>query len=960
MVVTATYSNSSTASVTNYTISGYDKTKAGNQTITVTYSGKTAVFTVKVIDPNLETVVTPTASPSTGTYNTAQNVTLTTTTEGAKIYYTTNGTNPTEASTEYTSAITIGVTTTIKIIAVKENMSNSDILTAVYTLKVPKPTADSTAGEITKGTEVTLETVIEGAEIWYTANGGTPSKNGAGSSKYTAKITINTATTINAIAIEDGWEDSEILTVAYTIPKAVTPTASKAEGTYTSVQSVTLTTTTESAKIYYTTNETNPTTSSTQYSSAISVGATTTLKAIAVKDGWDDSEILTVVYTIILPFTTAPVLTITADNGSLGYTWTASDPVAESCDVYWKEGSGLDAAAVKSGTKIIGASSGGNITGLKNSTAYSLIITANKTGYTSIDSLVVTKTTQIHAVTPVISVQPQSGSFLKKGTTLSITASVTDGGTLGYQWYSNTSNSAVDGTVIGSANGSSYTTPDDFGTYYYYVIVTNTISDNGDGGTKIAQITSNTANVTINLVIAEWARSVSVGNVYYSRFYAVTKDASDNIYAAGSQVGDMSYTYGTGVSARGTGLADAGGGIGNAVLVKYDANGNALWARSVSTGGSGHYSGFNAVAVDSSGNVYAAGKQRGTNSFTYGTGVSIQSSNSTEETLVLVKYNSNGTAQWARSINTGHLGTFNAVAVDSSGNVYAAGYQSNSSVLVKYNSNGTMQWMRSISTGGSGRFIAVAVDSSDNIYVAGYQNGTSSFTYGTGVSVQGTYNYSNSVLVKYDSNGTAQWACSVSAGNGASGFKAVAVDSSGNIYTAGYQNGTSSFTYGTGVFAQGTYSGTSDYNSNNSVLVKYDSNGTAQWACSVSAGNGASGFNAVAVDSSGSVYAAGYQSSTSSFTYGTGVSAQGAYDGNNVVLVKYYANGTAQWARSVSGGSGDSEFNAVAVDSSGNIYTAGYQKGTSSFTYGTGISVQGSNESIYKNIDYVVLVKYRN
>jgi hypothetical protein len=71
------------------------------------------------------------------------------------------------------------------------------------------------------------------------------------------------------------------------------------------------------------------------------------------------------------------------------------------------------------------------------------------------------------------------------------------------------------------------------------------------------------------------------------------------------------------------------------------------------------------------------------------------------------------------------------------------------------------------------------------------------------------------------------------------------------------------------------------------VLVKYDSNGTALWARTVSSGNDSSAFRSVAVDSSGNVYAAGCQYYDYTYTYGTGVSAKGTAKYENVVLVKY-------------------------------------------------------------------------
>lgn len=84
------------------------------------------------------TVATPTFTPAAGTYTEAQNVTIACTTEGAAIYYTLDGSTPTNASTLYTSAIAVNETTTIKAIAYL-NDEVSSVASATYTINIIVP-----------------------------------------------------------------------------------------------------------------------------------------------------------------------------------------------------------------------------------------------------------------------------------------------------------------------------------------------------------------------------------------------------------------------------------------------------------------------------------------------------------------------------------------------------------------------------------------------------------------------------------------------------------------------------------------------------------------------------------------------------------------------------------------------------------------------------------------------------
>ena len=104
------------------------------------YSAATVEVYVKVgngQNEELEQVAAPTFTPAAGEYTAAQSVEIACATDGASIYYTTDGTDPTAASSAYTDAIAVGETMTIKAIAVKEGMTDSEIATAAYTINIP-------------------------------------------------------------------------------------------------------------------------------------------------------------------------------------------------------------------------------------------------------------------------------------------------------------------------------------------------------------------------------------------------------------------------------------------------------------------------------------------------------------------------------------------------------------------------------------------------------------------------------------------------------------------------------------------------------------------------------------------------------------------------------------------------------------------------------------------------------
>ena len=125
-------------------------------------SGNVALgnIAISAYDPS-EPCATPAIAPAGGTYDAAQSVTITCATEGATIYYTTDGSNPTTSSSVYSSAINVSSDMTIKAIAAKAGYANSNVATETYEINLPYGSiAEFIAGEPTTAKSLTLNNAI--------------------------------------------------------------------------------------------------------------------------------------------------------------------------------------------------------------------------------------------------------------------------------------------------------------------------------------------------------------------------------------------------------------------------------------------------------------------------------------------------------------------------------------------------------------------------------------------------------------------------------------------------------------------------------------------------------------------------------------------------------------------------------------------------------------------------------
>jgi hypothetical protein len=252
-----------------------------------------------------EVAGTPTASVDTGTYNNNFSVTLNKagTTAGTSIYYTTDGSDPTTAKTLYSTPISITGTTTLKFAEFKTGYTPSEIQTKTYILEIfGDPTANVDTGTYNNNQTVTLspEGTTTGTSIYYTTDGSDPDNT---DNLYSSPITISGTTTLKFIDTKTGYTNSNVVTKTYTLEVGGTPTASVDSGTFYNTFDITLAKagTTTGTTLTYTTNGTDPTIASTEYTGAISIPeGTTVVKFAEFKTGYTDGTIITKTYEVVL------------------------------------------------------------------------------------------------------------------------------------------------------------------------------------------------------------------------------------------------------------------------------------------------------------------------------------------------------------------------------------------------------------------------------------------------------------------------------------------------------------------------------------------------------------------------------------------------------------------------------------------------------------------------------------
>jgi hypothetical protein len=290
-----------------------------------------------------------------------------------------------------------------------------------------------------------------------------------------------------------------------------------------------------------------------------------------------------------------------------------------------------------------------------------------------------------------------------------------------------------------------------------------------------------------------------------------------------------------------------------------------------------------------------------------------------------------------------------AIAVDSSGNAYVTGYTASTNFPTAgspfQGTNGTSQvvaFIAKINSSGSGllystylggtggdQAFGIAVDGSGNAYVAGV---TFSNDFPTANPFQGTYGGNGDVFVtKVNASGSALVYSTFLGGSQQDNGTAIAVDTSGDAYVAGYTISTNFPT--ANAFQPSIASG----GASNAFIAKFNSSGSSLLFSTYLGGNRTTQAFGIAIDSTNNVYVTGLTGGN----YPTANPLQGTFAGlDDAFVTKFNAAGSALIYSTYLGGSGIDVGNAIAVDSSGDAYVTG---STTSSNFPTVAPFQASN-----------------
>jgi hypothetical protein len=412
-----------------------------------------------------------------------------------------------------------------------------------------------------------------------------------------------------------------------------------------------------------------------------------------------------------------------------------------------------------------------------------------------------------------------------------------------------------------------------------------------------------------------WAKQI--GGTSSNLGYAITTDATGNVYSTGYFGGFADFNPGPGVNTM------SSNGNTDIYISKLDASGNFVWSKQF--GGTNTDIG-KGIVVDASGNVITIGTFRGSVDFDPGPGTFSLSSSSTFDSDVFIsKLDAAGNFIWAKrigSVSTDDDGK--GVSVDASGNVYiTGGFQgtvdfdpgagvfnltsagSYDIFITQLTATGNFVWAKQI--GGTGVDIgnAVKVSSTGDVHTTGVFGNAAPVDFDPGA---GVFNLSFGGLFVSSLDNSGNFLMAKQMLGGSASGNSIDVDMAGNIYIGGYNPG---------VF-----------------ISKINSSGTLLWSRNPGGSAGSNSCMGISLDGSGNVYTTGYFRNTVDFS-GVGICNLTSAGLEDFFVCKYDTYGNFACGGKTGLGASDVSY-GIAIDATGNSYTTGQFQLTVDFDQSVG------------------------
>ena len=418
----------------------------------------------------------------------------------------------------------------------------------------------------------------------------------------------------------------------------------------------------------------------------------------------------------------------------------------------------------------------------------------------------------------------------------------------------------------------------------------------------------------------------------------VTVDSEDNYYITG---------YYNSSAAFGTETLTSAGGDRDIFIVKYNSNGEVLWAKTA--GGPGSDAGFG-IDVDNNGNIYITGYFEQTAHFGV---ISIEAQD--EKDGFIAKYDASGNPEWVKGIYGPNQQVGRAITVDHTGSIYAVGVfkdyawfhttkgyaLADDMYLVKYNSNGSFEWV--VTEGSTGDDWAWSVDTAPggNVYISGFFENNVWFGTNNNAKYVTSQGHSDGFVASYTTSGDLVWIRTIGSPGKDVGWD-VHVDGNGSCFITGTFSETADF--GQTLFSLGQSIYLTSHANTDVFTAKYNATGNLYWAKGGGGSENESGQGVVPDESGGCFITGCFKGQV---TFDNQSASALAYDD---IFVLHYGNaGNIEWLITPSQ-SGNRYAWEIDIDSHSDLLIAGEFTGLVKFGNEELSSQSGSSDCLLAKV----------